>query len=202
METGETLERVLDWIRGHYFGKYRGVVKDTDDSTSRARLKVRVPAVLGELEVWAMPCVPYAGDGVGFYSLPPTGAGVWIEFEAGDPSYPVWTGCFWADNQLPDQSSADIKIWKTKKATLRCDDGADELKLSDSSGSSLKLASDGATLAFSETSIGLDDDAATVSSNGSQHTVGSDGVSSKASDGGAVEITATVSLNDGAFEVT
>ena len=23
------------------------------------------------------------------------GAGVWIEFERGDPNYPIWTGCFW-----------------------------------------------------------------------------------------------------------
>ena len=46
---------------------------------------------------WALPAVPYAGDGVGFFMIPPIGASVWIEFEHGDPDYPIWTGCFWAD---------------------------------------------------------------------------------------------------------
>ena len=27
--------------------------------------------------------------------VPPIGAGVWIEFEQGDPDYPIWTGGFW-----------------------------------------------------------------------------------------------------------
>src|SRR5262249_36988158 len=152
---------------------------------------------------WAMPCVPYAGDGVGFYSLPEQGTGVWVEFEGGDPSYPVWTGFFWADDQLPDDSDADIKIWKTQKMKLRCDDSSDEVKLSDSedSGSILTLASDGVTLEYSESSLKLDDDAATVASNESQVEVGTEGVSSLASDGGGIDITATVSINDGSFEV-
>ena len=70
------LEQLLDYVRSRYFGKYRAVVTDNADPTSRGRLQVRVPAVLGDLAVWAMPCVPYAGDGVGFYSLPEPGAGV------------------------------------------------------------------------------------------------------------------------------
>ena len=27
--------------------------------------------------------------------VPQIGAGVWVEFEQGDPDYPIWTGCFW-----------------------------------------------------------------------------------------------------------
>lgn len=202
METRETLDSLVAWVRSHYFGKYRGTVSDTDDSTSRGRLKVKVPALLGDLEVWAMPCTPYAGDGVGFYSLPPSGSGVWIEFEGGDPSYPIWSGCFWADNQLPDDSDENIKIWKTKKATLRCDDSSDEVKISDSSGSKLTLGEDDAKLEHGESSVDCSDDSVTIDSNESTHTVGSDGVSSQSSEGAAVEITATVSINDGAFEVT
>src|SRR2546427_1710363 len=88
---------LLEYLRTHYFGKYRGTVSDNDDPTARGRIKLKVPAILGDLEVWAMPCVPYAGDQVGFYSLPPAGAAVWVEFEGGDPSYAIWAGCFWAD---------------------------------------------------------------------------------------------------------
>jgi uncharacterized protein involved in type VI secretion and phage assembly len=29
------------------------------------------------------------------FALPMIGSGVWVEFEQGDPSQPIWTGCFW-----------------------------------------------------------------------------------------------------------
>lgn len=135
----ELLEQLLDWVRGRYFGKYRGTVEDNADETQRGRLRVKVPAVLGDLKVWAMPCVPYAGDGVGFYSLPEQGTGVWVEFEAGDPSYLIWTGFFWGDGELPDQPDANIKVWKTEQLTLRLDDEAKELLAESASGAKLTL---------------------------------------------------------------
>ena len=57
-------------LSGKYFGKYRGLVVDSGDPLNRGRLRVRTPAVPGDQEVWAMPCVPYAGDGVGFVFRP------------------------------------------------------------------------------------------------------------------------------------
>ena len=42
-----------------------------------------------------MPCVPIAGKQEGMYMVPQVGAGVWIEFEQGDPDYPIWVGGFW-----------------------------------------------------------------------------------------------------------
>ncbi len=178
-------EDVLTWIRGHFFGKYRGTVSDNADPTERGRLKVKVPAVLGTVESWAMPCVPYAGAGVGFYSLPEPGTGVWVEFEAGDPSYPIWTGCFWADNELPDSGGAPIKIWKTEKLTVRIDDDADELMLQTNSQSTVTLAAD-----------------ITSESGGATQTVGSAGVVSERGSG-KVEVTSTaVKVNNGALEVS
>ena len=177
-------EQVLDWIRSRYFGKYRGTVTDNADTTGRGRIEVRVPAVLGDLKVWAMPCVPYAGKGVGLYSLPEPKAGVWVEFEAGDPSFPVWTGCFWADDELPDKSDAAIKIWKTESLTLRIDDKADEVLIEAKSGSKLTI---------SKTISG--------ESGGSKHTVGSEGVVSE-SGKSKVEVTSvSVRVNNGALEV-
>jgi uncharacterized protein involved in type VI secretion and phage assembly len=79
-----------------YFGKYRGTVVNTHDPELLARLQAAVPDVLGtEPTTWAMPSVPCAGPGAGVVALPPVGAGVWIEFEQGDPDYPIWSGCFW-----------------------------------------------------------------------------------------------------------
>ena len=142
---------IVEYLRSHYFGKYRGTVTDNNDQTSRGRLKVQVPAVLGTLEVWAMPCVPYAGDQVGFYSLPPNQSGVWVEFEGGDPSYPIWTGCFWADNELPDSGGPDIKIWQTDSLKVRLDDSADELLLENGGGSKTTYGSDATTESGSAT---------------------------------------------------
>jgi Type VI secretion system/phage-baseplate injector OB domain len=87
------------------FGKYRGLVVNTrttnQDQADLGMLEVRVPDALGSAPAWAMPCVPYAGPGVGFFFLPPVGASVWVEFERGDPNSPVWSGCFWEKGQAP-----------------------------------------------------------------------------------------------------
>ena len=34
--------------------------------------------------------------------MPEVQVGVWIEFEAGDASRPIWTGCWWASGEMPD----------------------------------------------------------------------------------------------------
>lgn len=79
-----------------FFGKYRGMVLNNVDPMQQGRLMVQVPDVAGLLPTsWAMPCVPVAGLQNGLFALPMIGSGVWIEFERGDPGYPIWTGCFW-----------------------------------------------------------------------------------------------------------
>jgi uncharacterized protein involved in type VI secretion and phage assembly len=79
-----------------YLGKYRGTVVSNADPLGVGRLRVQVPDVLGdEPSTWAMPCFPLAGPGMGQYHLPPRNAGVWVEFEQGDPSYPIWSGCWY-----------------------------------------------------------------------------------------------------------
>jgi uncharacterized protein involved in type VI secretion and phage assembly len=90
---------------GRHFGKYRGIVTDNNDPKNLGRIKARVPEVLGDVETgFALPCAPYAGDGMGIFAVPPAGAGVWIEFEAGDVSRPIWTGCWWGEGQLPSDN--------------------------------------------------------------------------------------------------
>lgn len=79
-----------------YFGKYRGTVIQNVDPEQRGRIQAMVPDVAGLLpSSWAMPCVPIAGKQSGSWVVPQIGAGVWIEFEQGDPDYPIWTGGFW-----------------------------------------------------------------------------------------------------------
>jgi uncharacterized protein involved in type VI secretion and phage assembly len=127
----------------HFYGKYRGLIVDNEDPTKRGRVKVRVPAVMGETDVWAMPCVPYAGDGVGLFTVPPVGTGVWVEFEAGDPSFPIWVGCFWGDDEIPsDDAVPAIKFLRTDKVTLRIDDDAGELLIEVDGGSTIRITAD------------------------------------------------------------
>lgn len=75
-------------------GKHRGTVVANLDPQGMGRIEVLVDRVMDGPE-WAMPCVPYAGPGVGLLALPPVGARVWVEFEAGDVSKPIWVGGFW-----------------------------------------------------------------------------------------------------------
>jgi hypothetical protein len=85
-----------------YYGKYRGKVENNFDPSNQGRIQVSCPAVLGTGKMsWAMPCVPYAGPGVGVFSLPPNRASVWVEFERGDTDWPIWSGCFWDDKEQP-----------------------------------------------------------------------------------------------------
>lgn len=136
----DLVELLTDYVRGRFFGKYRGVVVRNTDDTNRGRLLVRVPAI-GNQEVWALPCLPFAGPGLGAYLLPEEGSGVWVEFEAGDLSYPIWTGCFWADDELPkdEQGSAatpPVKIMRSKEGMLvALDDARRAVVVSDGDGS-------------------------------------------------------------------
>ena len=79
-----------------YLGKFRGTVVNNIDPMMMGRIQAIVPDVSNiALSSWAMPCLPVAGIQMGVYSVPPIGAGVWMEFEKGDPDYPIWTGCFY-----------------------------------------------------------------------------------------------------------
>jgi uncharacterized protein involved in type VI secretion and phage assembly len=131
---------------GGRFGKYRGQVTDNADPKKLGRIRARVPEVLGKVETgWALPALPYAGDRGGIFTVPAKDAGVWIEFEAGDVSRPIWTGCWWRAGKLPrDRSSTeatpDLKIVRSEQGLmLALDDAAQSIAVSDQDGSNLLL---------------------------------------------------------------
>lgn len=79
-----------------FFGKYRGLVIQNVDPLLIGRVLVIVPDVSNIIPTsWAMPCVPIAGIQSGMFAVPTIGAGVWVEFEQGDPDYPIWVGGYW-----------------------------------------------------------------------------------------------------------
>jgi uncharacterized protein involved in type VI secretion and phage assembly len=93
-----------------YYGKYRGTVLNNVDLLQTGRLLVQVPDVLGlSTSSWAMPCVPMAGMQMGAYFVPIIGSKVWVEFEGGNPDYPIWTGGFWGSvAEVPTLALAGI----------------------------------------------------------------------------------------------
>lgn len=106
-----------------FFGKYRGKVTTSKDPLHLGRVQVQVPAVFGEdRNSWAMPCTPYAGKDIGLFMVPPIGTNIWVEFEGGDPDYPIWTGCFWGRDELPQAAKVEnpdkMQVFRTKGATL------------------------------------------------------------------------------------
>lgn len=71
-----------------YFGIYRGTVMNTADPAMKGRVQVAVPSVPGAGTDWAMPCRDF-----GSTATPPVATAIWVMFEGGNPSSPVWIGC-------------------------------------------------------------------------------------------------------------
>ena len=131
-----------------FFGKYRGKVIENDDAFNLGR--IRAYASLGgkqQIETgWALPSFPYAGEKVGFYFIPPVGASVWIEFEKGSLEDPIWTGCFWNENEQIEEENLgpEIKMIQTNFARIKINDsnGSPEIKIKTESNLEITLTSD------------------------------------------------------------
>jgi uncharacterized protein involved in type VI secretion and phage assembly len=153
----DELLELAERLRGRFYGKYRGTVTDVDSST--LRIKANVPSVLGDVPTgWCMPCVPYAGPQVGMAFLPEVGAGVWIEFEGGDVSYPIWTGCYWRTDEIPSDATPTVKTIVTKAGSkVLLDDDGSTITVSDDSQNTVTLDSSGISLTRGASSVEVSD---------------------------------------------
>jgi uncharacterized protein involved in type VI secretion and phage assembly len=159
----QSIQDVIESVRGRFYGKYRGTVTQVDAATMR--IKAKVPAVYGDTESgWALPCVPYAGDSVGFAFLPEVDSAVWIEFEGGNVSFPIWTGGFWLSQQAPTDAAAAVKVIVTKQHKLLLDDDQDSITIQDSNGNSVTLDSNGITLSRGSQTVVVSDSEVNVNS--------------------------------------
>lgn len=82
-----------------YYGKYRATVLLNLDPQNQGRVQVQLGDRYGLFpSTWAMPAFAFAAKGMaGVVALPQIGSAVWVEFEAGDPDYPIWSGAFYPD---------------------------------------------------------------------------------------------------------
>lgn len=147
--------QLADHVRTRYYGKYRGLVSDISDPEKMARIKAKVPAVFGEDESpWAMPCVPFAGAKHGLVLLPEVDDGVWIEFEGGDLSRPIWSGCWWARSQMPEPQGETVRLLATSAGhQIFIDENADEIQLVHPGGPVVKIGAQEISLTVGSCSI-------------------------------------------------
>jgi len=144
--TEEILARLIERVEGRYYGKYRGFVHRNDDPDDLGRIQAKVPSLFGDEPTgWALPAFNYGGKGEqGFFAVPEKDAGVWIEFEGGDLSYPLWTGCWYAQGQIPEAAKPGKKVLKTKAGhKLVLDDDGGSVTLSDGNGNSIVMDANG-----------------------------------------------------------
>lgn len=125
--------------RTRKYGKYRGTVFNVLDPLNLGRIQAMVPEVLQAIPTgWAYPCAPVAGLQAGFFSIPPPGSGVWIEFEGGDTSRPIWVGGYWGALEAPNEPPVPTpplptqKVWRSDTGlTIAMDDVLQTVTISD-----------------------------------------------------------------------
>ncbi len=119
----ELLGDLLDRMDQRVYGKYRGYVHRVDDPDNIGRIQAFVPRLLGPDAPtgWAMPSAPYAGPDQGFFTVPDVGAGVWIEFEEGDLSRPIWSGMWWGSPQAEDVGTPESTARGVARSALQDD---------------------------------------------------------------------------------
>ncbi len=189
--------------RSRFYGKYRGLVVDVDDPDTLGRITAQVPEVLGDTDSpWALPCVPFAGDKHGLVLLPEVGDGVWIEFEAGDPSRPIWTGGWWGDGELPDPGAPKTRVLATTAGhKFVLDEDANEIQLLHPGGAELKMTDSDITLTIGQAELKMTSSEVSVKVGSTEVKLSMSELSLQ-SGAGKVKLSASgVELNNGAMKV-
>lgn len=199
------LEQTIRRQQGRYLGKFRGFVTDNADPDGRARVRLRVPSVLGDAESdWAIPAFPYGGaNGLGFLMVPPVGAQCLVEFIEGDLSSPVWCGTYWreSDERPEEAATADptVKLIKTDSGHLMMfedADGSEAITVKSKAEAEIKMDENG-SLALTDpngatVTIDASGNSITVAdSNGNEIVLSSDGIKASDANGNEIKMSAS-----------
>ena len=151
-----------------FFGKYTGLVKGNRDDDTLGRLQVAVPAVFAPDEtVQARAALPY-----GVFFVPEENTKVWVEFEGGDSTLPIWTGVQYGPGEFASEAAKSpptVRAVKTASGHL--------LVFDDTGGSEAIVITDGAH----QHVVSLDNNGITITHGSASHTIaiGSAGISVK-----------------------
>ena len=108
---------------GIFFGKFVGIVIDNQDPTKSGALKLQCPQVWGEgitLDKWIGGSGIFSGKDCGFVAIPQKGERVWIEFEQGNPNFPIWSYYRHTESELPSEALADYPNTYALKTPKNC----------------------------------------------------------------------------------
>ena len=157
-------------------GVVTGIVSDIVDPDGQGRVKVKLPWLAEDVEVWARIATLAAGPNKGTWFIPEKDDEVLIAFEHGDPRWPYVLGSLWNGQDSPPESmdgagnnykkvvcsrnAVKITLDDTdgqekliletpggQKVTLQ--DGPGTVTIEDSNGNSVKLESAGITVTAS-----------------------------------------------------
>jgi uncharacterized protein involved in type VI secretion and phage assembly len=169
------LQRSRSWLTGGHLA----VVVSVDDPESMNRVQVRLVACddadRQDAALWARVVCPFAGRDRGAFLIPDVDDEVLVVFQNGDPSYPLVLGGLWnGSSTAPEQIGSDgnrLKVIRSKNGvTITLDDqsgqerfiaetpggqkitlsdGPGVVRVEDSNGNSLEMASAGVTVTAS-----------------------------------------------------
>ena len=203
-EHEEMLVRMAETMQSRYYGKYRGVVSDVNDPENMGRITAQVPEILHEeISPWALPAVPFAGPNHGMVLIPEVGDGVWIEFEGGDPSRPIWTGGWWASGELPAPGGTQARVLVTSTGhKFVLDDQNKEIDLLHSGGAELKMTGSDITLTIGQSELKLSGDQISLKIGTTEITMTSTDLTLKGGPAAQIKLSAGgADVNNGAIKV-
>lgn len=207
-EMEDHLVGLAEWKNQHNFGKYRGTVVSVLEGDDLGLISVKVPGLFGDdFEVQrARPCSPFAGKDHGFVAIPEVGDGVWVEFEAGNPSLPIWSGFWWADGEIPEPKGPLVRTFITTAGhKLILDDDGNKVQLLHKDGGEMTMTDSDITIKIGDSSIVLTKDDITLkvgaSATAPSIKIASTEIALQSSTVGAVKITTSgVDVGNGAVK--
>ena len=176
-----------------FYGNTPGTVVRAEDPLQRGRIMVTVPDIC--TDAWASPCTPLAGPGAAFKVIPPNGASVWVEFEAGEPDKPILAGydfdpplAFRLATEV--EVSPDVLLLSYGRCAIRMDNQGLEISNGETS---LKMDATGLSAVYGGTKLAVTQQAVEMAVGGSTS------ISLKATE--ASFSASTVDINNGALQV-
>lgn len=151
---------LAEFMQTHKFGKYRGIVKGVAEGDDLGYISAIVPEVFGEsFELPRIaPAVAFAGKDHGLVALPEIDDGVWVEFEAGITSKPIWTGFWWADGEMPEPKGKLVRTFITTAGhKLILDDDGGEVTLLHSDGAEMTMTESDVTISIGNATVKMED---------------------------------------------
>jgi hypothetical protein len=114
---------------GIHYSSYRAFVHDNNDPENLGRLQLLVPHLNESSpdQTWAFPKNQWGGKDYGVQMLPQKGDMVFVEYEYGNPDYPVWSHAGYGENEKPAEFSSPYHYgFKTPNGTLIVIDDTDD----------------------------------------------------------------------------